>query len=176
MEVVSAPFSCDPVGVMARCREHPLPPPFFTCVRVLSLQSVRQIDATHARLEILLVLAFHSLQVSEEGLFHYCGKDRVPVLVALSCPNDNLVPGKVDILDSKTTTLHEPQPSAIQKHGHQPRSTLQRGQKPLDFFFCKDDRQAPMFFGANDTFNQSDLSLQHFLIKKQKRVEGLILG
>ncbi len=118
MEVVSALFSCDPVGVMAGCREHPLPAPLLACVRILALQSVGQTDATQARLEILLMLAFHGLQVSEEGFFHCCWEHRVTVFVALSSPKDNLVPGKVDILDSKTTTLHEPQPSAIQKHGH----------------------------------------------------------
>ena len=118
MEVVSALFSSEPVDIMAGCREHPLPPPFFACVRVFSVQSVGQTDTTQAGLEILLMLAFHGLQMSEEGFFYCCGKHRVPVLVALSSPNDNLILTEVDIFDSQAATLHEPQPSTIQKHRH----------------------------------------------------------
>src|SRR3989338_4564349 len=40
MEVVSVLFSCDLVGVMAGCREHPLPAPLLACVRILAFQGI----------------------------------------------------------------------------------------------------------------------------------------
>ena len=50
------------------------------------------------------MLPFDSVEVSEQGLFHGGGKDRIAVLVALAAPNYDLIPGKVDILDSQPRT------------------------------------------------------------------------
>jgi hypothetical protein len=33
-----------------------------------------------------------------------------------------------------------------------------------------------MFFGANDSFDQTNLSLQDLLVKKQEGIEGLVLS
>src|SRR3990172_5282960 len=106
MEVVSALFSCDLVGVMAGGREHPLPAPLLAGIRVLSVQSVGQTDTTQALPQVLLMLALHGLEVSEEGFFHCGGKHCVPILVALPSPNNNLILTEVDIFDSQAATLH----------------------------------------------------------------------
>jgi hypothetical protein len=73
MEVVSALFSCDVVGVMAGGWEHPLPAPFFTCVGVLSVQSVGQTDATQALPQVLLMLALTAWKCRRSGSFAAVG-------------------------------------------------------------------------------------------------------
>jgi hypothetical protein len=40
MEVVSAFFSCHPVGVMAGRRKNPLPSPFFAGIWIFSIKSI----------------------------------------------------------------------------------------------------------------------------------------
>ena len=46
VEVMAPFFSRYPVGVMAGCREQPVPPPLFAGIGILVLQCIRQGDAT----------------------------------------------------------------------------------------------------------------------------------
>src|SRR3990170_2060202 len=101
MEVVSVLFSCDLVGVMAGCREHPLPAPLLACVRILAFQGIGKAHATQALPQVFLMLALHGLQVSQERVLRSGRKHRVAIFVALASANDNLVPGKVNVLDPK---------------------------------------------------------------------------
>lgn len=96
----------------------PLPAPRFACIRVLSVESVRQGNTTQPFPEIFIVLLSDGLEVPEKGLFDSSGKDRIAVLVALAAPNHDLVPGKVDVFDSEPTTLHHPQPGSVEERRH----------------------------------------------------------
>jgi hypothetical protein len=87
----------------------------------------------------VFVLASDGLQVAEKWFFDCGGKHRVAILVALAGSDDDLVPGKVDVLDAEAATLHKPQPCSIEKHAHQPRSALQAAQQPFHLLFGQDD-------------------------------------
>ena len=67
VEVMPMPLSCYAVGVMAGCREHPLPSPLFAGMGILALQRVGQADPAEASLEVIGVLAFDGLEVPKEG-------------------------------------------------------------------------------------------------------------
>ena len=56
--------------------------------------------------EVFFVLPFDSVEVPEKRLFHSPRKDRIAIFIALAAPNHDLVPGKLDILDSQPTTFH----------------------------------------------------------------------
>jgi hypothetical protein len=52
------------------------------------------------------VLSFYGLEVPHERFFGGARKHRITIFIAFACSNDNLVFGKVDILDPETTALH----------------------------------------------------------------------
>ena len=99
MEVVSALFSCYPVGVVAGRREHPLPAPFPIRVRIFSLQSIGQRDTPQSFLQIFFMQSFDGLKVFVQHVLHGGGKHRMAVFIAFAGPNHDLVLRKVDILD-----------------------------------------------------------------------------
>jgi hypothetical protein len=127
VEVMPAPLSCHPVGVMA------------------------------APLEVLFMLAFHGLQLLQERFLGKSGEHRVAILVALAGANNNLIPRKIDILDSKTTTLHEPQSCPVQQHRHQPGRAIDTVEHSLHFLFGKHNGQPARSLGANNSLNETDL-------------------
>jgi len=104
MQVVPTLLSRDPVGIMACRWKDPLPCPRSACIRIFALESVGQGNTPQPFPEVFFVLPFDSVEVSEQGLFHGRGKSRIAVLVALAAPNYDLIPGKVDILDSQPRT------------------------------------------------------------------------
>src|SRR5262249_10570681 len=65
MEVIAASFSRYGVGVMAGCREQPLPSPLFAGIGILALQRIRQGHATEPLVAIPLGLALPGLQMLE---------------------------------------------------------------------------------------------------------------
>src|SRR3989338_1708026 len=111
-------FSSDPVDIMAGCREDPLPTPLLAGVRILALQGIGKAHATQALPQVLLMLALHGLQVSQERVLRSSREHCVAILVALAGADHDLVLTEVDIFDSQAATLHEPQSSTIQKHRH----------------------------------------------------------
>lgn len=50
------------------------------------------------------MLSFDNLQVSQEKFFDCARKHRITIFIALACSNENLVLGKVDILDPETNS------------------------------------------------------------------------
>jgi hypothetical protein len=91
VKVVPTPLSGHLVGIVAGGGKHPLPSPLSAGIGILALQGIGQNDPTQPPLEIFLVLALHSLEMSSKGFLHRCGKHRIPVLVALAGSNDDLV-------------------------------------------------------------------------------------
>ena len=99
MEVMSALFSCDPVGVMAGGRKHPLPSPFLIRVRIFSVQSVGQHDTPQSFLQILFVQSFDVPKMFVQHVLYGGWKHRMAVLITFAGSNHDLVLRKVDILD-----------------------------------------------------------------------------
>src|SRR3989338_4793241 len=116
--MVPASLSRYLVDIMTGCREHPLPAPLLACVRILAFQGIVKAHATQALPQVLLMLALHGLQVSQERVLRSSREHCVAILVALAGADHDLVLTEVDIFDSQAATLHEPQSSTIQKHRH----------------------------------------------------------
>lgn len=106
VQVVPAPLPRSPVGIMTGRWKDPLPGPRSACIRVFALQGVGQGNPTQPFPEVFFVLPFDSVEVPEKRLFRGPGKDRIAIFIALAAPNHDLVPGKLDILDSQPTTFH----------------------------------------------------------------------
>src|SRR3989338_3464735 len=70
MEVVSPFLPGHRVSVVAGGWGRPLPAPLLAGIRIFALQSIGKADAAQASLEILLMLALHGLQVSQERVLH----------------------------------------------------------------------------------------------------------
>jgi hypothetical protein len=54
------------IVVLTGCREHPLPAPLLTGIRIFALQGIRKAHAPQALLQVHLMPALHGLQVSQE--------------------------------------------------------------------------------------------------------------
>src|SRR5262249_60214767 len=105
VEMLPALRSGDPINIMSNRGKKPLASPLFAGAGILSLQSVGQRHTTQAPLEVLLVLPLHSLEVLSKRFRDCPRQHRITVLIALAGSNHNLVPGKIDILDSQMATL-----------------------------------------------------------------------
>src|SRR3990170_1925021 len=151
MEVMPSFLAGDLIRVVLRCRKNPMPSPVFTRIRIFSFKRIRESYATQTVRQVLLVLAFGPLKVFQKRFFDSGRKHRVAIFVALASANDNLVPGKVNVLDPKTATLHQPQSSSIEKQRHQPWSARHATENPFHFLFCKHDGQSSGSFGPNDS-------------------------
>src|SRR3990172_13015508 len=176
MEVVSALFSCDLVGVMAGCREHPLPAPLFPCIWVFTLKRIGQSDSAQASLKISLMLSFYQIKVLGERFFDGCGKHRVAVLVSLAGPDYDLVSGEINILDPQPQAFHQSKACSIKQHGHEPIGPVKEAKNSPDLLPCQHDRQPVRPFRPDNAIHVTNVLLQNLTVEKQKGIEGLILG
>ena len=176
VQMVPALLSGYPVGIMARRWKDPLPRPRFARVGVFPVKGVGQGDTTQPFLQIFFMLPFDRLEVPEQGLFDGCGQHRVAVFVALPRSDDDLVPRKVDILDSEAATFHQPQSCPVEQHPHQPRRAVQAIQEPSDFLPGQDNGQPLGSLGANHPLEQANLLLQDLVVEKQESIQRLVLG
>ena len=94
--------------------KHKLPGPVRGGVGILAIQCKGQDDPPHAVGEIPFMLSSHLPQVSLEPLLDGNRQHRPPVFLAFTPSNDNFMPIKVEVLDSKLQALLQPQACAIE--------------------------------------------------------------
>jgi len=99
MDMVSVTLARDSIRVVVGSRENPLPAPFFTGIRVFAIQCIGQNNSSQASREIILVLALYEFQMFQQGLLNSRGKHRITVLPSLTLPYNDLVSGKINVLD-----------------------------------------------------------------------------
>ena len=140
VQMVPAFLSGCAIYVVARCRKYPLPSPLFSRIGIFALEGVRQSNAAHAVLEIAPELLFHEFELLSEGVFHRPGKHRVPVFIALTRANDNLVTREIYIFDPQLQTLHQSEARSVKKHGHEPIGMIEDTEDRFHFLSCQNHR------------------------------------
>jgi len=76
--MMPALFSSYGIGVMAGCREHPLPAPLLPCVWLFALKCIGQSNSSKFLLEVFVVLTLHRLQMSKERFLYCCSSSGTP--------------------------------------------------------------------------------------------------
>ena len=76
------------------------------------------------------------------------GEDGDAIFGAFAIADDNLVLGKIDILDAQTQTFHEAKAAAIEELGHEEMNAGHVGENPLHFVPREDSGQALGLFGG----------------------------
>ena len=96
MEVVATALAVVPVDIVARGREDPLPAPFFRCVRIFSIESVRKGYGPEAVLEVDQVLPPNGGEMLLDRRSNGCGQRGVAILIALAGSDDELIKREVE--------------------------------------------------------------------------------
>jgi hypothetical protein len=106
---------------------------------------------------------------------HRSGKHGDSVLRALPVTHQDLVGGKIDVLDTEAESLHQPQPCAVHEHAHEPMVPLEAAEYRPGLVPCHHHRQPLRSPCPNDIPEISDLTAKDLPIEKQKRRKGLVL-
>ena len=86
--------------------ESPLPSPFTTRIRVLSIQGGWHLYPSEPLCEVLFVHSLDLPQMFFEGRLERDGEHRTAILGALSVPNDDLIATEIDLLVEEDEALH----------------------------------------------------------------------
>jgi hypothetical protein len=127
-------------------------------------------------LEIELVLPPHPLEMPRQIGLHRSRQHRDAVLVALAASDDQLVGGKVDILNAQPAAFEQPEPGSVEQVRHEPGRALQPLEHCPDLVAGEDDRQAHGAFRAHDPVEPRQVDLQHVPVQEQEGAQGLVLG
>src|SRR6266566_931381 len=87
----------------------------------------------------------------------------------------NLVACKIDIFDTQPQALEKAHSGAKKKGRHQLVGATHHTQDALDLLFAQDQRPALWLFRSCNIGKLPELFLQHFVVKKDQGVEGLLL-
>src|SRR5688572_4343113 len=104
--MMAAFFASDPISVVLRSRENPLPWPITTSIGILAFQCMRQTYTPKSLLDVFLVLGSVRLNMFKKHLLDPCWQHRVTVFITFAGSNDNLITGEINILDPKATAFH----------------------------------------------------------------------
>ena len=97
--MVSSPFSRAWVFADLRGRKHPLPTPLFLGIGIFASKCIWRYDPTKTTLKISLMHLAHSCEVSDQRRFDNRREHGNPIFVAFPFAHDNLIGGKIEILD-----------------------------------------------------------------------------
>ena len=114
-------------------------------------------------------------QMGRQGRFNSLGQHRRPILPSFAIAHLNLVACKIDIFDTQPQALEKPHSGAEKKGRHQLVGPTHHTQDALDLLFAQDQRPALWLFRSCNIGKLPELFLQHFVVKKDQGVEGLLL-
>jgi hypothetical protein len=123
VKMVAAPTGGRRVVVVPGRRENPLPRPLAVGVGELAVQRVRQLHRASTLGEIVRVLHANLFEVPSKGLNQAQRQHGDPVLLALAVADADLTAIKVEVFYTEPTTLQQAKAGAVQKIGHEPRSS-----------------------------------------------------
>ena len=99
---------------------------------------------------------------------------RHSILKTFAFAHRQLVSLEIQVLDSQPHAFHQPQACAVEQLGHQLESAGDPGEQAL-LVARQHDRQPLGPFGPLDLAQLAQLLVQHFPVKKEQRVECLVL-
>jgi len=155
--------------------KHKLPSPVRGSVGILAIQCKGQYDPPHTVGEIPLMLPSHLPQVSLEPFLDRHRQHRPPVFLAFAPPNDNFMPVKVEVLDSKLQALLQPQSCPIEKGHDHPHRPLDILEDLADFFSAEYDWDPMRQLRPGHLVDCANLDAKHVTIDKQQGAQRLIL-
>lgn len=89
------------------CRKNILPAPLFRRFRILASQRERKPDITSPLLALRIMDSLHHGQMPPQRLHQTARQHGDAILHALAVADQNLVPGKIHILDAQTQRFHQ---------------------------------------------------------------------
>ena len=101
---------------------------------------------------------------------------RETVLVAFARANHDLVACDVDVLHAKPRTLEQAETRTVKQDRHQPRHAMDLAQHRENLFARQHDGQVMRALGVHKVIEPGHVLPEHLPVKKQERVERLILG
>jgi hypothetical protein len=112
--VVSAHNAGPRVEGKPAAREDVLPDPFPVGGWELALEGEGQVNGAVALAQVLLVDAFSELKLILQGADQGIGKNREPILCALSVADDDLPKREVQVFHPEPRAFHGAQPAPVQ--------------------------------------------------------------
>lgn len=116
-------------------------------------------------------LGYLRLQRASQAVRHH----GAAVFVSLPFPYHQQVRGKVDVLDTQTQRLQQPQSPTVEDGGHQTPSALEVREQRSDLLSEKDDRETLRTRGSHDVIEPRQRIVEHVAIEKYQRTESLSL-
>jgi len=153
-----------------------LPGPFSFGNGVFAGQGIGQVNGTVALCQIILMEAFHLLQVLPKGFEQGFGQDGDAVLFAFAIPYGDGAIVEVYALDSKSYAFHKAEAAAVEELGHQEVHAGEVAEEGLHFFSGKDGREAFGLPGPEGVDGPGDFPAQDFSVEEEDGLKGLILG
>jgi len=157
------------------CRKDVLPGPLPPGRSILARERVGQIDFAETGGEVLLVQQAHRLQMALERHDQLIGQSHDAILAALAVAHKDRAVIEVEILDAQSHSLHQPQARTVHQTGRQPVRTVEDVQQPRHLVGRQNRGQPLRPFRANHALQIAKRPLEHGLVEKAQRIQGLVL-
>lgn len=118
---------------------------------------------------------FHAGQVFPQGALQPVWKQGDPLAQAFPFTNGDLRGREIDVFNAETKALEQPQAAAVKEFAHETIFTAEMGDGRVCFFTRQDDRELRRAAHPLDAGEVGQLAIEHLLVKKEERAEGLVL-
>jgi len=126
-------------------------------------------------LEVEVVLSLDVLEMRGE-VGGRDGRERCgPILVALSCSNDDLISGEVDVLGSEPSALEQTETGAIEQERHEPVSAMELAEDGSQLVTGEDYRQADRALGPHDLVEPWQILAEDLPVEEEQGAQRLVL-
>jgi hypothetical protein len=122
------------------------------------------------------VLRTDALEVLYKVVLHDHGQRGCAIDVSLAPPNDKLVPGEINVLDTQPAALEEAQPRSIQQRCHQPRHSGHAAEDGAHLVTGEHDWKSPWRRRSDEAVEPGQVTAENLAIKKEQRSQRLVLS
>ena len=177
IQVVTLFESADRIDGHLTGRKNILPGELAVGRRIFSFEGIGKVDRAIALREVEVVLCFDLPEVQPQRLKQNVREQGEAVILALAIADNDLMIGKVEILDTQAHDFHQTEARTIHDLSHQPVDAIQMRDDLPGLLAGEDGRDALRPGGADG--NESPViqfNLQNIAVKKEDGADGLILG
>lgn len=118
---------------------------------------------------------FHLLKMVVKSFDDQFRPHRCSILLALSLPDDNAQIFKVDVLYTETYGVADSKTRTIKQAGYELGCASHPHEHFVDFGWAKDDRKPARLLCPSERSKVAQIDVEHLAVKKDNRVERLIL-